>query len=491
MRRTSALLEREVQGGGEAALPRDELHIHPCWSYWAVAGKISIATLPNCSRPTHANRYNLSQRRQINDTDLHKPIKDYFRAQCNEWLASKLGAWLELPEAELLTRVKAVTSVAVLRNRAAEWLDAAVSRVAEAHPDGTNVISRAWERIYFGPARNPDLLAKAKAWRAKKMDAAAATAAAEVAASQERAVSNALVAAQTAGLGLAATAAAVIAAQQSVPAVATAQPELGPPTELLESVAALERRFHTDQVPKPRKAWGNKSGKQRGVSSRRSASNAARAAAAQQDDDEERASSDGEEGDGEEAANTASAKPGRKRTARPRGSAAAGAKSKGKGRPAAASAAAAAAASHASGSDEDTGSYSERCGGDSSSDTDASIAVARSNRERAVVAPVGKGRSSAAAATVAADPDSDGDPGPRSRSANEIPWLWARVRENVTEGKHAAAQKSWEKVRGKMAQVLLEYEGEQGHVTYWQSKLAKMEAAVKAGAVSINSYELK
>ena len=400
-----------------------------------------------------------------------------------------------LPQAELDIRIKAVLSTSVLRNRAAEWLDAAVDRVAETGPDGSNVISRAWKRIYFDPARDPALLAKAKAWRAAKVAAAAAVAEAAAAAAQQKAVADAIAASAAAGLGAADAAAAVIAVQHALPLQSSPPVELGPPPELLASVAQLESALHSEQVPKPAKPWRNKSGKTRGASTRQRISNAARVAAAYRDQEEsDREASDAGEMEREpdHDAESSAAAPGRKRLPPSRPVVGGGGDAAAKARGGARLALARPAASRSGGEDQSSGSDDDDDGaaGDSSS-TDVSVARARTQRGRAVNAPLGKGRSMAGAAAATADSDSDGDPGPRSRAANEIPWLWARVQEHITAGRAAAAERAWVKVKVKATQVLMEYEGEHAHVAYWTSKLTKMTAKYASGGVAVLSYTLK
>ena len=451
---------------------------------------------------------------QINDTDLHKPIKDYFRAQCNEWLAKKVGLWMTLPQEEIDSSAKAALSATVLRNRAADWLDAAVDRVLSRDADGSNVVSRAWKRIYFDPARDPALVARAKAWRDAKLAAAAALATAEAEKARLEAVAAAIAASTAAGLGSSDAAVAVLAAQQ---AAAPVQPpkdvELGPPPDLLDYFAEREASFHIGDVPKPTKPRHNKSGKVREMSTRRRTSNAARAAAAHRsvsgksdDEDDNGSESDvGAGGGGErappaaaDAAAVGSKRPPRSRPAG-RGGGAASAKVGKAGRSAAPAPASALAPvgkgdddrNSSSDSTDSDGDDSSGPAGDSSSSTDVSVARVRTQSGRAISAPLGKGRSMAAAATAAAEFDSDGDPGSRSRAAKEIPWLWVRVQEHVTAGRLQAAEKAWIKVKEKVKLVLAEYEEEQAHIHYWTSKLAKMAAAFGNGGSAVLGYRLK
>ena len=429
---------------------------------------------------------------QIGDTDIHKPLKDTFRAFVDEWLGRKMRGWVTdgIRGVDLVARMSAVTSMPVLRNNAPAWLSVGLAHVTERDAAGTNIISRGYERVYGVPARSPAVLAKARARAAERQSAAAAAAAAQqaaTAAAGAASVEAAVVAVMAQGGSAAAIAAAVLAAQAAASAnapavVVPASSVCDASMELVGSVAALEAPAHAAQVPKMPKQRAIRGTPRPGMGSRVTAAERAAGATLLLEDDTD-VDDDSDDDD------AAAEKPKRRRApakARPKGPAA----KRG-------SAAAAAAASSEEDDDDDSeegsgsggGSSSESSSGSSSSSSDeddsAPQFVVRSNRSR----PVGPSAAAAPAAAAGA-----GAAAGRTKEEHKIPRLWQAVQELATAGKvEKKGAAAWQKVHTQVAEVLLVCEAGDDTVRagVWKGELVRMETAYKAGGAAITACEVK
>ena len=82
-------------------------------------------------------------RYQVNDTHLHKPLKDYARKLASLWYATRMKALNEMRSKETSSisaedcqsRVSKLMSVVILRNKAPEWLWLAVEHISKKIPD--------------------------------------------------------------------------------------------------------------------------------------------------------------------------------------------------------------------------------------------------------------------------------------------------------------------------------------------------------------------
>ena len=94
-------------------------------------------------------------RYQVNDTHLHKPLKDYARKLASLWYAARMKALNQMRNNETSSistedyqsRVSKLMSVVILRNKAPEWLWLAVQHISKKIPDeDRNLIKKGWEK---------------------------------------------------------------------------------------------------------------------------------------------------------------------------------------------------------------------------------------------------------------------------------------------------------------------------------------------------------
>ena len=241
--------------------------------------------------------------KQVNDTDMHKPMKDCQRRECEKWFLRKYHSYLlknERGETDTATfegNVAALMSKHVLRQKLPFWLETSVQHLLRPLSGGGNIISNGWQRIYLNFALNPEFLEEALVERERRRVAAVAKAVAEVQVQKKlriqqsaaKASAAAVKAAQEGGMAdasdlsavaveAAASAAAAAAAAEQPDADAAHPGDIWDGLEAAKVVEAAEKEYHLAQVPKLRK--GGKASKDGKAKKARRADPAARAAGA-------------------------------------------------------------------------------------------------------------------------------------------------------------------------------------------------------------------
>ena len=114
-------------------------------------------------------------RYQVNDTHLHKPLKDYARKLASLWYAARMKALIQMRSNETSSistedyqsRVSNLMSVVILRNKTPEWLWLAVQYISKKIPDeDRNLIKKGWDEIYRGPMGAEGFLSRPQEARA-------------------------------------------------------------------------------------------------------------------------------------------------------------------------------------------------------------------------------------------------------------------------------------------------------------------------------------
>ena len=202
---------------------------------------------------------------QINDTHLHKPVKDHHRHEAHVWHMALLRLFGQqrrraepaadssnpkpLTEAEYIAKVGALMKMEVLRNMAPVWLWSACESILKPMPgENRNLILKGWQQLYLDKARDPAFLMDAIKAREERSRKAAEEKLATVAAAAAAAGAAAALAG-AGGAAVAAGAAAALAAASVAPAGPGGAFAL--PTEVA-AVAALEKTFHEAEVPPAR-----------------------------------------------------------------------------------------------------------------------------------------------------------------------------------------------------------------------------------------------
>ena len=113
-------------------------------------------------------------RYQVNDTHLHKPLKDYARKLTSLWYAARMKVLNKMRSKETSSisaedyqsRVSKLMSVVILRNKTPEWLWFAVEHISKKIPDeDRNLIKTGWDQLYRDPIREEGVLSRA--WEAR------------------------------------------------------------------------------------------------------------------------------------------------------------------------------------------------------------------------------------------------------------------------------------------------------------------------------------
>ena len=114
-------------------------------------------------------------RYQVNDTHLHKPLKDYARKLASLWYTARMKTLNEMRSKETSSisaedyqsRVSKLMSVVILRNKAPEWLWLAVENISKKIPDeDRNLIKKGWDQLYREPMSDEGFLSRARDARA-------------------------------------------------------------------------------------------------------------------------------------------------------------------------------------------------------------------------------------------------------------------------------------------------------------------------------------
>jgi hypothetical protein len=101
-------------------------------------------------------------RYQVNDTHLHKPLKDYARTLASLWYAARMKVLNQMRSKETSSisaedyqsRVSKLMSVMILWNKAPEWLWFEVEHISKKIPDeDRNLIKKGWDQMYRDPIR--------------------------------------------------------------------------------------------------------------------------------------------------------------------------------------------------------------------------------------------------------------------------------------------------------------------------------------------------
>lgn len=144
--------------------------------------------------------------KQVNDTDMHKPMKDCQRHECEKWFLGKYHSYLlaherdEIDAATLEGNVAALMGKHILRQKVPIWLETSVQHLLRLLPDGGNIISNGWKRIYLDTALNKEFLAEALAERERRRLQAVAAAVAAVQARKKQRIQQAAAAASAAAV---------------------------------------------------------------------------------------------------------------------------------------------------------------------------------------------------------------------------------------------------------------------------------------------------
>ena len=182
---------------------------------------------------------------QVNDTHLHKPLKDAARAAAQRWRLEKVlafrrhcqasissGTDASAAQAELHDKVKSLMGMKMLRSVAPSFLSEGCSAITALRDDGRSIIKKGWDQLYMDTATAPGFAAQAR----ENL--------------QRRQIEAATAAAYAAGLAAAAAAGGAEAGGSSVASVAQI-PHVVPATEedaLVARVAEVERQWHEHDV---------------------------------------------------------------------------------------------------------------------------------------------------------------------------------------------------------------------------------------------------
>ena len=179
---------------------------------------------------------------QVNDTHLHKPLKDAARAAAQRWRLGKVMAFRRacasaiasgtdesVAKAELHQKVHDLMGMKMLRSVAPQFLWVGCERLLEEH-EGRNIIKKGWDQLYLDMATAPGFADKARENREQRR--LAATAAASFAAG---------VAAAAAAAGSSGSVASVPSVTQALLAATDADNE---ENTLVAAVAEYERQWH-------------------------------------------------------------------------------------------------------------------------------------------------------------------------------------------------------------------------------------------------------
>ena len=178
---------------------------------------------------------------QVNDTHLHKPLKDAAKAAAQSWRLAKIMVFRDeykkavaggtdpgVAKAQLHKRVANLMSKKVLRTVAPVFLWEGCKAVMKPGDDGRTIIKKGWDQLYIEKATSSGFVEQARANLIERRVAAA-------------------YAAGRADATVAAAAAVAGGVADSVASV-TQEPVGPPPTTeedaLVQQVAALERRWH-------------------------------------------------------------------------------------------------------------------------------------------------------------------------------------------------------------------------------------------------------
>ncbi len=102
----------------------------------------------------------VTDRYHVNETDFHKPLKDYARKLASLWYGARMKTLNQMHRNETSSistedyqsRVSKLMSVVILRNKAPEWLWLAVQYISKKIPDeDRNLIKKGWDEIYRDP----------------------------------------------------------------------------------------------------------------------------------------------------------------------------------------------------------------------------------------------------------------------------------------------------------------------------------------------------
>ncbi len=128
-------------------------------------GRMELMFVPACA----TDRY------QVSDTHLHKPLKDCARKLVSLWYAARMKVLKQMRSKETSSissedyqsRVSKLMFVVIFRNKAPEWLWFTVEHISKKIPDeDRNLIKKGWDQLYRDPMREEDFLSRAREARA-------------------------------------------------------------------------------------------------------------------------------------------------------------------------------------------------------------------------------------------------------------------------------------------------------------------------------------
>ncbi|ORY37686.1 hypothetical protein BCR33DRAFT_833705 [Rhizoclosmatium globosum] len=195
---------------------------------------------------------------QINNTHLHKPLKDSLRSSAGDWISDKIDVLLSAKsqaladgtpeleaEASRITEMNRLIGMRRLKNMAVKWLDRGVQRLLEKDEDGLSICQRGWNKHHLDEILQSEYVDAARQRQKERKEArelAAETAAlAAMDEAKEKQPQERIEAGRRAR-------AAVLDRRDG--------------WDLVEVVAAAEEAYHLAEIPK-RKARKTKGGKSR------------------------------------------------------------------------------------------------------------------------------------------------------------------------------------------------------------------------------------
>ena len=426
---------------------------------------------------------------QPGDTDFHKPEKHQIRACANDFIFSKLTAVMDKSDTQRLLTVRAITSVKTLRDKSVAWMQLAVNRLEIKEEDGRNIIERAIDRLYFAPARSPEMQVEASAWyAARRMQVAAGVVAARIVGRKAAAAAAAATAIAESGVDAAAVAAAVTTACETYDTLheivqVAGNAKLSPgdfdplavPGGLLDALAAHEQAYQVSRIPTA-PANINEGGKRRPGKGKRGVSAAEIAGAARAVDEaaeilartvDDIVNGDSTEDDEDDVIAEAPAVKSRKRKVQPSSH-----KPVTKVAARATPAVVAASSAEATAPSQDVDDDDE---GDESGDDNRFRPTQASSRRRVV-------------GDTAAPREG------RSKEENKIPRLWAQLQDAATRGRIECFASRWSVVFT-ATRVVIEslLEGDDNDVARalsWEKALMGMQNAYDLGGADIAAYSV-
>ena len=115
-----------------------------------------------------------TDRYQVNDTQLHKPMKGYAQYLAAKWYTKhvvdlnklrypKDTSTEPITEADYAARMSGLMSIGRLRNMAPVWLNESVKHISKIiDGEDRNLIKKGWDQLYMHPIKKEGFLEQAK-----------------------------------------------------------------------------------------------------------------------------------------------------------------------------------------------------------------------------------------------------------------------------------------------------------------------------------------